>query len=110
MTVQEKTKIYPKLSTDDNGIKYFFDHNNTHYTIRFAGKPMIILEYLYIQKWWEDFVNEYENAKNGILWEHTTLLRQCIKETQNFIDMLQLINNNKLSPFVIYINTFNQFK
>lgn len=43
-------KVYPKLSTDENGKKFHFDEGNTHFTIRFAGNPMLLLEYLFIKR------------------------------------------------------------
>lgn len=50
-----KNKIYPNAGYDDHGIKFFFDmdfeeKSKKHFTVRFAGNPMLILEYLFLQR------------------------------------------------------------
>lgn len=58
-------KIYPRLIKDENGLKFHFDNGNSHYTLRFAGNPLLLLEYLYIQRGGVDFQNAYNAAKDG---------------------------------------------
>ena len=39
-------KIYPKVSSDDSGPKFHFNCNSKHFTIRFSGNPLLMLQHL----------------------------------------------------------------
>jgi len=90
-------KIYPKTWQDDWGIKFFFDHLDTHYTMRFAGKPILFLEEMYKYLWWWD--NKYENKE---------VYQQAVEYTEDLLTVIHNISKRGLSPFVIYPNKKKQ--
>ena len=97
-------KVYPKLSTDENGKKFHFDEGNTHFTIRFAGNPMLLLEYLFIKRWGSDFTNAYQYAKEGKSHEGHPLLRECRDDLSELLEVIDLIHSNGKNSLVVYIN------
>lgn len=103
-------KLYPKASKDESGIKFFFDHGWFHYTLRFAWNPIMLLEFLYKKKWLDDFYKVYDELKQGKVSDHGLILKQCAKEVQEHLELLEYISDNKKSPYVIYVKEFNDFK
>ncbi len=85
-------KIYPKTGQDDWGIKFFFDHLDTHYTIRLAGKPILLLEETYRYLWWE---GKFEDKQ---------IYKEAAETVEHFLTILQDISRRGKSPFVIYPN------
>ena len=55
-------KIYPKVKTND-WLKFTFKYKGEQFTIRFAGKPLYLLERLYEKAWGKDFEVNYTRAK-----------------------------------------------
>lgn len=43
----ESTKIHPRTIQDPSGLKFLFNHENSHFTMRFSGRPMFLLEEWY---------------------------------------------------------------
>lgn len=87
----------------DKTIKFVFDYWPNHYTIRFAWRPLYLLEQLYIKRWGEDFAVVYELARNNpdeLTAEQKQLLGQCIKDTSLFLECLQ---SSPQSPIVVYV-------
>lgn len=95
-------KIIPEKSIDSS-INFKFKYKNCRFTIRFAGRPLILLEQLYIDAWGKDFQRVYELAK-------TTPDKLTPKEMKAFKyaynttkAVLNALNNSVLSPLVIYV-------
>ena len=64
----KNNKLYPTVGSDMHGIKFFFDAEFTepckkHFTIRFAGNPLLVLEYLFKLRGGNDFQAAYAVAK-----------------------------------------------
>ena len=59
-------KIYPSVTNDKDGLKFFFDSNGNHFTIRFSGKPLIILEKMYEARGGLNFKATYDEVINGV--------------------------------------------
>lgn len=101
---ERKNKIYPKIWNDTSWLKFFFDYQWTHFTMRFSGNPLIILEEIYTSLGWTDFVNVYECAKQWKVTAHQATLKDAIKHTQFYLEILQSIWARWKSPFVVYPN------
>jgi len=97
-------KLYPKLWKDDNGRKFHFDEWNLHFTVRFAGNPLLLLEYLYIKRWGENFPTAYQTAKEWTSHEGHKLLRECRDDIAELLDVIDNIHANGKSSLVVYIN------
>lgn len=110
MREEKNIKLYPKTTKDESGIKFFFDNGWFHYTIRFAGNPIMLLEFLYKKEYWEDFYKAYDDAKTWIRNEWTRNLQQCIKKVNEYLELLEYIASNWKSPYVVYVKEFNDFK
>lgn len=103
-------KVYPKTSSDARGIKFFFDFEDKHFTIRFSGNPILTLEYLFIKRWWRDFNKVYSDAKLWIQNESTKLLEECGKSVIEMQEVFFLMDMHKKSPFVVYVNDYDEYK
>lgn len=110
--MSKSLKLYPKMGKDDWWIKFYFDHQDKHYTIRFAWNPIMLLEFMYNKLWWENFTTVYRSAKAGIpiSKKDAKLLSDCSKSVNEFLELFQYIDENKKSAFVVYISDFNNFK
>ena len=109
----KNNKLYPVTGYDAHGIKFFFDAEfpekcKKHFTVRFAGNPMLVLEYLYIHRGGADFFKTYETVKAGGKCEGADLLKKCAKDVAEFTDALALMADNQKSPFVIYVNDYSE--
>lgn len=103
-------KLYPKFSSDAWGMKFFFDDNDTHYTIRFAGNPIILLESLYTMKGGRNFMLEYSRAKDGQPLDNEPLMRSCVEKIDEFMQIIEHTYQSNLSPFVVYVNSLNTYR
>jgi hypothetical protein len=116
------SKLIPKVSFDDGWLKFFFDHWEYHYTIRFSGKPLILIESIYynITDGKEDFMEIYEEYK--ILSEKKRKDEITQQELNKLVDanlllaivkaqeVLEYIGNAYSTigktPLVVYANEF----
>ena len=80
-----KTKFYSK-QTIVWGLHWFFNIWVKHITMRFAGKPALILEYM-------------ENKYWKVEWQ---------TRFKDLLEMLKEMWDNWKSPFVFYINDINK--
>lgn len=97
-------KVYPKLQKDATGLKFHFDEWEQHFTVRFAGNPLLLLEYLYIKRWGSDFVNAYTSAKEGKVHEWHKLLRECRDDLAELLEVISLVHANGKNSLVVYVN------
>lgn len=109
----KNNKLYPITGYDMHGIKFFFDcefpeKSKKHFTIRFAGNPMLVLEYMYVHRGGKDFFDTYEKVKKGEKPEGRELLKRCATDVSEFMDAMALMSDNQKSPFVIYVNDFSE--
>lgn len=113
---KEPARKYFRCSVDDSGPKFFCNHEGFHYTLRLAGKPMLILEHFYVEAGGqrEDFQTVYELAK-----EHKPLtgypgaldqLKQAIVDSNKTVSALKDIALTGKSPFVMYISEYDDSK
>ena len=93
-------KLYPKVKTND-WLKFTFKHNWEQFTIRFAGKPLYLLERLYEKAWWKDFEVIYNKAKNGEqIWdEEYVALNSAIIMCETILSVFADIER----PLVVYV-------
>lgn len=107
-------KIHPNLVTDDSGIKFLFNFDGSHFTMRFSGKPLYIIEEWYRMLWWRvsNFPALYERIKLGQEVDplDLVLVKQAVDKSTEFLTVLQRIGNKNLSPFTIYAQPFDLFK
>lgn len=95
-------KIIPEKWVDSS-INFKFKYKNCRFTIRFAGRPLILLEQLYIDKWWEDFKRVYELAKTNpeaLTSKEMKAFKYAYDTTKT---VLNALNNAELSPLVVYV-------
>lgn len=93
-------KLYPSVETED-WLKFTFKHNNQQFVIRFAGKPLYMLERLYEIAGWTNFMDNYNKAK---AWEK--LEGDEYKYMSWAVAMCELILNlmwEMETPLVVYI-------
>lgn len=96
-------KLYPKRGYKD-GINFHFKLDDNWFSIKFAGNPLIVIEQLYKDAWWEDFARVYETAKlepNKLQPEEKDRLQFAIATTEVF---LKALSNASKSPVVVYTN------
>ena len=102
-----RKKIYPKVDKDTS-IKFRFNNNDKHYTIRFAGNPLFIIEYLYNDLWGTDFMKVYKmvelNDLDSLSQENINALAQAITLARKFLHTLETIGEDGRSPLVIYVD------
>ena len=96
-------KLYPKKGYK-GWINFHFKLDDNWFSIKFAGNPLIVIEQLYIDAWWEDFKRVYETAKtepNKLTKEEKDRLQFAVATTEVF---LQALSNTSKSPIVVYTN------
>lgn len=108
-------KIYPKLIPDESGIKFLFNHENTHYTMRFSWKPLFIIEQYYYKLWGtcKDFISLYDKIRDwdiSVDPEEEYIVQQAVAKSREFFNILLDISNRGKSPFIIYAQPFDPFK
>lgn len=104
------TKLYLKTTKDKWGIKFYFDYQDKHYTIRLAWNPILLLEARFIQLWWKDFNWAYESAKHKTNHAEIQILTQAVNHINDFLSTMEHVNRMWKSPFVVYIKERNEFK
>lgn len=101
-------KIFPKLvKPGDNNpaLCYEFNHQGQNYIIRFAGKPLLLLEVIYKSKWGNRFFKTYNALKNKepIDQKAKLIMKESIDETNRILGYFVSITDSKnKSPLVIY--------
>ena len=107
-------KLYPKTSRDDGGIKFYFDHQELHFTIRPAWKPMLILEAKFKELGGKNFKEAYETTKDWKWWQkhhpEASILKEAVDKVNEFLTTLDTVSQMGKSPFVVYIKSRNEFK
>ena len=96
-------KLYPKKGYK-GWINFHFKLDNYWFSVKFAGNPLIVIEQLYKDAWWEDFHKAYETAKtepDKLTQEEKDKLQFAITTTEVF---LQALSNTTKSPIVVYTN------
>lgn len=103
-------KLYPKTSQDAGGIKFYFDHQDKHYTIRPAWRPILLLEAKFKSLGWKDFAWAYESAQQKQPHAETALLSKAAEHVKDILNTMALVWEMGKSPFVVYIKERNEFK
>lgn len=111
-------KIIPNTWQDEWWIKFHFNDNGKHYTIRFWWKPILLLEALYNKRWWKDFYHVYNMCKTQE-WKNkleTTdkntydLLVKCVHEVHELLWLFIDIDKNLSKCWlVVYSNIIKDF-
>ncbi len=110
----ESIKIHPKVIMDDSGLKFIFNHDGTHFTLRFSGKPLFLIEEWYYKLWGQipDFPTLYSQVCNG--WDvdavNLELIEQAVTKSNEVFEVIERIWKRRLSPFTIYAQPFDSFK
>lgn len=95
-------KIIPEKQVDSS-INFRFKYKNSKFTIRFAGRPLILLEQLYIDAGWKDFQRVYELARtnpDALTADEMKTFKYAYNTTKT---VLNALNNSTLSPLVVYV-------
>ena len=100
-----KRKIYPSV-IKDKSMKFVFFDNWRRYSIRFSGNPIFLLEYIYKEKWGTNFMETYENIKNGhrsaVEWDNLSIMLDAVNTTEYFLRLFDKMWMDWVSPLVIY--------
>lgn len=103
---QVKRKIYPAV-IKDKSIKFVFTDNDRRYTIRFSGNPVFLLEYIYKEKWWTNFLATYDNLRSWhrsvVEKDNIWIMMEAVQETEYFLKLFDKMGMDWVSPFVIYV-------
>lgn len=104
-------KIWYTKTSWDNGWPLFLvwdDELWLEYIIRLAGNPILLLEYAYKVYWWEDFMKVYKSLKDKAIDDITISNLKALGEAkaycENFVKIIQAMEQAKKSMFVIYKN------
>jgi len=100
-------KLYPKKGYKW-GINFHFKLDETWFSIKFAGNPLVVIRQLYTDAWWEDFDRVYETAKtepSKLSKDEKEKLQFAVATTEVF---LQALSNTKQPPIVVYTNYWEQ--
>jgi len=104
-----RKKIYPKVDKD-TAIKFWFNDNERHYTIRFAWNPLFIIEFLYNDLGWKDFMATYRKVEHNDLENldktDMDILAQAISLSRKFLSTLEAIGEANKSPLVVYADDY----
>jgi len=101
-----RKKIYPKMTKDQWGMKFFFNDNGRHYTLRFAGRPLLILEKAFYVLWWKDFDKVY-NQRDFSNEEDLEILKETIATVEEMLTIVETVYKDWMSAFVVYADDFN---
>lgn len=100
-----KRKIYPQV-IKDKSLKFVFFDNDRRYTIRFSGNPVFLLEYIYKEKWWTDFLTTYDNLRNWhrsvVEKDNIWIMMEAVQQTEYFLRLFDKMWMDWVSPLVIY--------
>lgn len=117
----EKIKIYPEAKIDSSGIKYYFNHEKHHFTLHFAGNPMLLLEYLYKKRGWKQFWIVYAKARaeepnyRSLTYElspeelslNMQILQDATSTLKELMETMAYMDMKEKSPFVVYVNNYD---
>lgn len=98
-------KFYPEFIKEWDGIRFHFNSEKKHYTLRFAGRPLLLLEYYYKKRGGKDFEATYLLAKSGKI--HTPEVKLLIESANAVSELFEIITDiqeNGKSTFVLYVN------
>lgn len=101
-----QNKIYPEVKTEQ-WLAFYFSHRGNSYLIKLAWKPMFIIEELYNQLWWENFLEKYKLAKTNpelLSKDDSDKLKTAIEWAKTICNLFAAIGERGKSPFVVYIN------
>ena len=97
-------KIYPKVKTE-KGLAFLFKDWNKSYLIKFAWNPMLLIEQIYIDMGWENFMENYKLAKEWKLeWDALELMQASVDSAKLICKFFKNIWDRKKSPFVVYVS------
>lgn len=100
-------KLYPKKGYKW-GINFHFKLDETWFSIKFAGNPLVVIRQLYTDAGGEDFDRVYETAKtepNKLSKDEKEKLQFAVATTEVF---LQALSNTNQPPIVVYTNYWEQ--
>ena len=97
-------KKYLSLGSDESGIKWYFDNEEYHFTIRLAWNPILLLEYCYRMNWGEDFFEAYEKIKKWENHKDEQILKESVIKIKEFIKIIEEIHKAGKSSLVLYTN------
>lgn len=110
----ESFKLHPRVVQDDSGLKFLFNHDNSHFTMRFSGRPMFLLEEWYYHLGWQNpnFIDLYNDVKSGktVSQEDIAIMKLVIEKSTEFFTILERISKRNVSPFTIYVQPFDHTK
>lgn len=98
-------KIYPKVKTE-KWLAFLFKDWNKSYLIKFAWKPMLLIQQIYEDMGWEDFMENYKLAKAGKLEDENvkSTLQWAIDAAKLICNFFKHIWDKGKSPFVVYVS------
>ena len=110
----ESSKIHPRVAQDQSGLKFLFNHDDSHFTMRFSGRPMFLLEEWYYHLGWQhpNFIELYEDirASKEVNDEDIAIMKEVIKKSTEFFTILERISKRNVSPFTIYVQPYDHSK
>ncbi len=112
----EPVRKYFRCSVDESGPKFFCNHENKHYTIRFAGRPMLILEHFYVKTGGsrEEFMEVYNLARERKDVSGYPGAKERLKEAAEMADVvvsaLKDVALSGKSPIVMYVSDYDEQK
>lgn len=97
-------KIYPRVKTE-KWLAFLFKDWNKSYLIKFAWNPMLLIEQIYIDMGWENFMSNYKLAKQWKLeWTDLELMQSAVDTAKLICNFFKNIWDRKKSPFVVYVS------
>lgn len=107
-------KVYLRLSHDDDGLKFHSDHGELHYTIRFAGRPYVLLEGLYLANGGRAdlFKPLYEAAREhadlSAYGESVDALKKASAECSKTMEAMLAMAKTGRTPLVMYVSPYDK--
>jgi hypothetical protein len=99
-------KIPIKINKEGLNPSFDFDYKKTHFNIRFAWNPLLILEYYYNNLGGTDFMITYNHVKNKVHWVvlkvNVDILAKAILEVKEFFHVLEMIDESGLPVMNVY--------
>ena len=88
-------------------MKFFFNDNDRHYTLRFAGKPLFLLEKAFYVLWGKDF-NKVYTQRDFTNEADLEALKKAIAKVEDTLTIIEEIYKEGMSAFVIYADDFKK--
>lgn len=110
----ETAKKYFRCSVDGSGPKFFCNYGGYHYTLRFAGNPIYLLEHFYAKEGGSqaEFDAVYALQKEGKpLAGYPGALERLKKAASKADEMISALKDIALggkSPFVMYVSPYDE--